>query len=126
MEELNRKPMGHSTTEPSWPGERQEHSRSQQPVGEWATSQARGIAETAREGVEQAAGYVHGAMEQTRSYVQGAVDQTREKVAEYRDRGFEKVKDDVVTYTRQQPVTALLIAVGAGLMLGWLTSVGRK
>jgi len=65
-------------------------------------------------------------MEQTRGYVQGAMEQTREKVAEYRDKGFEKVKDDIVTYTRQQPVTALLIAVGAGLMLGWLTSVGRK
>ncbi|MGH7322791.1 MAG: hypothetical protein ACRELA_24655 [Candidatus Rokuibacteriota bacterium] len=73
------------------------------------------MVDTARQGVEQASGYLQSAMEQT-----------RDKVTQYRDQGFEKVKDDVVSYTRQQPVTALLIAAGAGLMLGWLTAMGRK
>ena len=29
-------------------------------------------------------------------------------------------------YTREQPMTALLIAAGAGLVLGWLSAAGRR
>ncbi|MGH7321555.1 MAG: hypothetical protein ACRELA_18295 [Candidatus Rokuibacteriota bacterium] len=106
--------MGTSYSEPSWPGERHEREKTQ-PLSEWASSQARGMVDTARESVEQAG-----------RYLQSAMEQTRDKVAQYRDQGFDKVKDDAVSYTRQQPVTALLIAAGAGLMLGWLTAMGRK
>ena len=84
-------------------------------TAEWAQSEARNITDRAREGMEQASGYVRDAMERT-----------REKMAEFRDTGVEKVKDDVVNYTREQPVTALLIAAGAGLLIGWLTSMGRR
>jgi ElaB/YqjD/DUF883 family membrane-anchored ribosome-binding protein len=38
---------------------------------------------------------------------------------------MEKVRHDVVVYTREQPVTALLIAAGAGLVLGWLSAARR-
>lgn len=86
-----------------------------------------------REGAEKAGGYVQGAVEQTREavaqateYVQGSVDEARTKMAEYGQAGFERVKDDVVGYTRQQPVTALLIAAGAGLLLGMMTAIARK
>ena len=68
-----------------------------------------------REGAEKAAGYV-----------QGTVDEARTKMVEYGQAGFERVKDDVVGYTRQQPVTALLIAAGAGLLLGMMTAIARK
>lgn len=82
---------------------------------DWAQSEARNLTDRARESMEQASGYVRDAMERT-----------REKVAEYRDSGVDKVKDDVINYTREQPVTALLIAAGAGLLIGWLTSMGRR
>jgi len=47
------------------------------------------------------------------------------EVAEYRDGGMDRVRHDVVVYTREQPMTALLIAAGAGIVLGWL-SAGRR
>lgn len=85
------------------------------------------------EGAEKAASYVQGAVEQTREavaqatgYVQDTVDQARTKMVEYGQAGFERVKEDVVSYTRQQPVTALLIAAGAGLVLGMMTAITRK
>jgi ElaB/YqjD/DUF883 family membrane-anchored ribosome-binding protein len=58
--------------------------------------------------------------------VKDAVDKTREKVAQYRDKGFEQVSKDVAEYTRSQPVPALLIAAGIGLVLGMLFGVGRR
>ena len=108
--------------------------------------------ETARQGFETAKQGVRDYAAETKQYVQGAVDQTREylvdqtreyledtvqqardkvtqardKVARYRDGGFEKVRDDVTSYTREQPMTALLIAAGAGVILGWLSAAGRR
>jgi ElaB/YqjD/DUF883 family membrane-anchored ribosome-binding protein len=54
------------------------------------------------------------------------MQQTREKVAEYREGGFDKIRDDAVAYTRRDPVSALLIAAGVGLVIGWLTALGRR
>jgi ElaB/YqjD/DUF883 family membrane-anchored ribosome-binding protein len=73
------------------------------------------LADRAREGIEQATGYVRDAM-----------GRTRDKVSEYRDRGMDQVKEDVVSYTRQQPLTALLIAAAAGLLIGWLSMMGGR
>lgn len=92
-----------------WRGE------SAQPTGERAATEARGLVQAAREGLDQAG-----------SYAQDAIDKTREKIAEYGDAGFEQVKNDVIKYTREQPMTALLVAVGAGLLVGMLTRRGRK
>jgi len=80
---------------------------------EWATAQ--GLTEKAREGVEQAS-----------EYMRTAMDRTREKVAEYREAGAEQVKRDLINYTREQPITALLIAAGAGLLIGWLTMMSFR
>jgi ElaB/YqjD/DUF883 family membrane-anchored ribosome-binding protein len=73
------------------------------------------LTDRAREGVEQATGYVRDAM-----------DRTREKVSEYRDTGIERVKEDVVSYTREQPLTALLIAGAVGLLIGWMSMMGGR
>ena len=70
--------------------------------------------------------HVQGAVQQTREYVEDTVQQARDKMAEYREGGVERVKQDMVHYTRQEPMIALLIAAGAGLLLGWLTAVGRR
>jgi ElaB/YqjD/DUF883 family membrane-anchored ribosome-binding protein len=109
-------------------------------MGEWARSEAYDLADAARQGehgtksyAAEAKEYVQGTVQQTREYVEGAkeyvghaVDQARDKMTEYREGGFEKMKHDVTDYTREQPMTALLIAAGAGLMLGWLSAVGRR
>jgi ElaB/YqjD/DUF883 family membrane-anchored ribosome-binding protein len=112
----------------------------EQPLGGWAQSEARDVADAARQrGQEakhyaaEAREYAQGAVEQTREYVQGAkdyvedaVNQARDKMTEYRDGGFEKIKHDLAGYTREQPMTALVIAAGAGLVLGWLSAIGRR
>jgi ElaB/YqjD/DUF883 family membrane-anchored ribosome-binding protein len=84
-------------------------------VTDLAAARGRQIVDSAREGAQQAA-----------EYVQGAVEQTREKLNEYREQGFERVRDDALTYTRKEPMNALLIAAGVGLLIGWLTAIGRR
>jgi len=84
-------------------------------VTDLAAARGKGIMTSAREGAQQAA-----------DYVQDAVQQTRDKVAEYTEGGFDRVRDDVINYTRQQPMNALLVAAGVGLIIGWLTALGRR
>jgi ElaB/YqjD/DUF883 family membrane-anchored ribosome-binding protein len=119
-------------------------STENQPVGEWAKSEARDLADAARQRTHdvrrdakdyaaEAREYVQGAVQQTKDYVEGArgyvedtVQQARDKMTEYREGGMEKVRHDLVGYTREQQVTALLIAAAAGLVLGWLSAAGRR
>jgi ElaB/YqjD/DUF883 family membrane-anchored ribosome-binding protein len=123
---------------------RREHLATDEPVSEWAKSEMRDLADTARQRVHGAKGeakeyvaeakeYVQGAVQQTKEYVEeareyigDAVQQARDKVSEYRDGGVERMRHDVVGYTREQPMTALLIAAGAGLVVGWLSALGRR
>jgi len=125
------------------PMEERDRFRSGTGVGDQArdwsetTETARQGFETAKQGVRDYAAetkqYVQGAVDQTREYLEDTVQQARDKVtqardkvARYRDGGFEKVRDDVTSYTREQPMTALLIAAGAGVILGWLSAAGRR
>ena len=55
-----------------------------------------------------------------------AFEKTRGKVAEYRDKGFEQVSQEVAEYTRSQPVPALLIAAGVGMVVGMLLGLRRR
>ena len=79
------------------------------------TDQARDVVQSARQGLEQASGYVN-----------DTVSKTQEIVTRYTDGGVERVKEDVAEYTRKQPMTALLIATGAGLVLGMLMAAGSR
>ncbi len=115
-----------------------------EPMTDWARSEGRDIADATRQRVHEATReakdyateakeYVQGAVRQTKDYVAGAreyvedtVQQARDKMSEYGEGGIEKVKRDVTGYTREQPMTALLIAAGAGLVLGWLSAAGRR
>lgn len=117
---------------------------SDQPLSEWARSETRDLADAARQRTyevkrdardyaAEAKEYVQGAAQQTKEYVENAreyvgdaVQQARDKMAEYREGGVEKVRHDLVGYTREQPMTALLLAAGAGLVLGWLSAAGRR
>ena len=86
------------------------------PQGERAvTDQAREVVQSARQGLEQAG-----------EYLNETVTKTQQAVSRYTDGGVDQVKQDVVEYTRKQPMTALLIATGAGLVLGMLMSVGSR
>lgn len=105
----------------------------EQPAGEWVRSEARDLADAARQRMHrvrehagEAKEYLQGAVQQTKEYVEGTVQQARGKMTEYREGGIEKVRHDVTGYTRAQPMTALLIAAGAGLVLGWLSAAGRR
>ena len=106
-------PMGRMGEQAGRMGERAAEQAAR--VTDLASARAKSFVSSAREQAEQAAGYV-----------QDAMQQTRDKVAEYTEGGLERVRDDVVSYTRQQPVNALLMAAGIGLLLGWLTSAGRR
>lgn len=119
---------------------RREATTAETPVGEWVRSEARDLADAVGQrmhGTKDYAGeakeYLQGAVQQTkgyiagaRGYVEGTVQQARGKMTEYREGGIDRMRHDVTGYAREQPMTALLIAVGAGLVLGWLSAVGRR
>lgn len=86
------------------------------------TGQAGAVGKAIETGLERAGDMVKDAVDKTRE----AVDRTREKVAEYRERGMGQVSQEVVEYTRSQPVAALLIATGVGMFLGMLLALGRR
>ena len=51
----------------------------------------------------------------------------KEKVmTAYSDGGIEQVSQDIAEYTREQPLMALLIASGVGLVVGVLLTLGRR
>ena len=58
--------------------------------------------------------------------VKGAADKTRDTLAGYCEGGLEHVSEDIVKYVRSQPMTALLIATGVGVLVGMLLVLGRK
>ena len=83
------------------------------------------VTDIVRERVGQAAEAVSDAAERTGAYVGEALDQAKSKAAEYRDGGWSRVQDDVREYTRAQPVAALAMAAGVGLLLGWIATSRR-
>lgn len=64
--------------------------------------------------------------ERAGAVVKDVADKTREKLASYRAGGLDQVSDEVAEYARRQPVTALLIATGVGLLVGMMLGPGRK
>jgi ElaB/YqjD/DUF883 family membrane-anchored ribosome-binding protein len=44
----------------------------------------------------------------------------------YSDGGIEQVSQDIAKYTRDQPLTVLLVASGVGLIVGVLLTLGRR
>ena len=104
---------------------------------DWVTSEARDLADAARRQLDdakrdagdyaaQATEYVQHGVEWARDYAGGTLRHARETIADYESRGTRAVTRDLPAYVREQPLTALLIAAGIGLALGWLGSVGRR
>ena len=60
------------------------------------------------------------------SYVSDTMETAQRRMVEFRDHGFDRVKDDVVKYTKEQPTNALLVAAGLGLLLGIFSGLRRR
>jgi ElaB/YqjD/DUF883 family membrane-anchored ribosome-binding protein len=50
----------------------------------------------------------------------------KEKMAGYREGGIEQISEDIAEYTRTEPMMALTIATGVGLVVGMLLILARK
>jgi ElaB/YqjD/DUF883 family membrane-anchored ribosome-binding protein len=50
----------------------------------------------------------------------------KEKMAGYREGGIEQISEDIAEYTRTEPMMALMIAMGVGLVVGMLLILARK
>ena len=50
----------------------------------------------------------------------------KEKMAGHREGGIEQISEDIAEYTRTEPMTALMIATGVGLVVGMLLILARK
>ena len=82
--------------------------------GKRAAEKIGGAAEAAGQKLDAAVDYV----QSTKQSVKQTLDQVRQD-------GWERTKARLMEYTRKEPVNALLIAVGTGLLLGWFTKRDR-
>ena len=104
-----------------------ENERTMGTTGTWAAGQQapstsdgpgshlRSAAKSAREGIEHAG-----------EYINETVTRTQDAVNRYREGGVDRMKQDVVGYTREQPMTALVVASAVGVALGMLMAMGRR
>jgi ElaB/YqjD/DUF883 family membrane-anchored ribosome-binding protein len=91
------------------PGESDKPSPTTQEAGEASTSPPAGAPDkSAKAAFERVGAYV------------------KDKMTAYGDGGIEQVSQDIVGYTQSQPMTALLIATGVGLVVGMLLILGRR
>lgn len=91
------------------PGESDKPLPTTQEPGEASSSpHADASGQSVKAGFERAAAYV------------------KEKVDDYREGGIEQVSQDIGEYTQRQPMTALLIAAGLGVVVGMLLILGRR
>jgi ElaB/YqjD/DUF883 family membrane-anchored ribosome-binding protein len=59
-------------------------------------------------------------------YVDKAKKGITESLESMKGEGFDGLKKRAIDYTRQQPVKALAIAAGAGILLAWFTNRGNR
>ncbi len=69
---------------------------------------------------------VQAGFQRTGAIVKDVAERVRDTVASYREGGVGQVSDDILEYARRQPVTALLIAAGVGLLVGMILGPGRR
>jgi ElaB/YqjD/DUF883 family membrane-anchored ribosome-binding protein len=73
------------------------------------------VAETAGQKVDEAVGY----MEKTKSQVTQSFEKVKAK-------GFHGLKQKTLDYIRDQPLTALALAAGAGILFAWAMNKGKS
>ncbi|HEX2520738.1 MAG TPA: hypothetical protein VHP35_01365 [Terriglobia bacterium] len=59
-------------------------------------------------------------------YVESAKQNAKQTPDQVRQEGWKGMKGRVLEYTRHEPFNALIIAVGAGVFLGWLATRPRE
>ena len=69
---------------------------------------------------------VQAGFERAGAIAKDVAERARDTVASYREGGVGQVSDDIREYARRQPVTALLIAAGVGLLVGMILGPGRR
>jgi ElaB/YqjD/DUF883 family membrane-anchored ribosome-binding protein len=89
-------------------------------------SKVRNMADPVRQTLSGAADAAQRTVQEAPGHIRSAVDQARGKMTEYRKHGWGRVQDDIVEYTRSQPLAALGVAAAIGLLLGWLSSTARR
>ena len=77
------------------------------------------------EKVGTAAGVAGEKLDKAVDYVDSASHNVRDAMYRIRDEGWKGFCDRTMEYTRKEPFTALMVAVGAGILVGWLTKRGR-
>lgn len=58
-------------------------------------------------------------------YVESTKQSAKETLDQVRQDGWTGMKEKAMEYARTEPLNALLIAAGSGLLLGWLTKRAR-
>ena len=79
------------------------------------------VGQQVAEAVSSAAHTAGHKMDATVDYAESVAHNVKDQVTTFYDRDLRDLKDRALEYTRTQPLSALLIAVGAGIVLGWLT-----
>lgn len=97
------------------------------------SDEARNIANEAEKFGRRMADKVGGAVGAAGEKIDEALDYcdstgqaVRESFERIREEGFQGLRQRTLEYTRKEPLTALVIAVGAGILLGWMTKRGRS
>jgi len=75
---------------------------------------------------EEASRIEHGGMGSLGTAISEAASSVQRRIEEFREQGFEKATEEVVQYVRAQPLNAMLIAAGLGMLLGILAGVRRR
>ena len=58
-------------------------------------------------------------------YVESAKQSAKQTMDQVRQDGWKGMKGKIFEYTRKEPFNALVIAAGAGVFFGWLTTRSR-
>ena len=58
-------------------------------------------------------------------YVESAKQNVQNALDRVRQDGWKGTRTRLMEYTRNEPATALLIAIGTGVIVGWLTKRSR-
>lgn len=107
---MNSNPTERSDDQTSAFGFARETERAGQKVG----AQVGRLAETAGTKFDSAVDY----MEETAQSV-------KQSFQSLTDEGWEGMKNRAVNYTRKEPLNALLLAIGTGILVGWATRRAR-
>jgi ElaB/YqjD/DUF883 family membrane-anchored ribosome-binding protein len=86
----------------------------------------KGLGQRVAEGVSAAAQTAGERVDATLDYAQSTAHNVKDRMTNLYNEDFRDLRDRALEYTRKQPLSALLIAAGVGIVLGWLTRRDNK